>query len=187
MSALFGPFIQQGWIVPDLDAALAHWLGLGVGPFFVEEHIRPPGEFDGQPIQADLTAAFAYSGDQQIELIQQNDDTPTIYREYLSSHPEGGLQHVACWVDDVPAKLDELASRAPGFRIRQRYGDAHVYLELPKLEPPAHPGPMVQLMARIELMTSLFDDIERACMSWDGHTDPVRKIDWSSGRPVIQG
>jgi len=180
VSALFGPFIQQGWIVPDLDDALAHWLARGVGPFFVEEHIRPPGEFDGAPIQADLSAAFAFSGDQQIELIVQHDDTPTIYREYLAQHPEGGLQHLAAWVDDIPTKLEELASDADDYRVRQRYGDAHVYLESR-----SRPGIMVQLMARIELMTSLFDDIERACASWDGHAEPVRKIDWSSGRPVV--
>ncbi len=180
MSALFGPFIQQGWVVPALEPALEHFVALGVGPFFVERHIRPPGELDGAPIQADLSAAFAYSGDQQIELIEQHDDTPTIYREYLAGRPEGGLQHLAVWVDDIPAKLEELRARAPGFRLRQRYGDAHAYLETT-----APPGPMVQLMARIELMTSLFDDIERACKAWDGRTDPVRRIDWSSGRPVI--
>ena len=182
MSALFGAFIQQGWVVPDLEAALVQWLALGVGPFFVEAHIRPPGELDGEPIQADLTAAFAYSSDQQIELIQQHDDTPTIYREFLATRPEGGLQHLAAWVDDIPSKLEELRTTAPAFRVRQRYGDAHVYLENDEA-----PGLMVQLMARIELMTSLFDDIERAAKGWDGRTDPIRKIDWSSGRPVVGG
>ncbi len=182
MSALFGPFIQQGWVVPDLDAALERWVALGVGPFFVEAHIRPPGELDGRPIQADLSAAFAYSGDQQIELIEQHDETPTIYREYLETHPDGGLQHVAAWVDDIPAKLEEIAETAPDFAVRQRYGDAHVYLQRGD-----GAGPMVQLMARIPLMTSLFDDIARAAAAWDGRTDPIRRIDWSSGRPVIEG
>ena len=82
-------------------SAIDHWLARGVGPFFIEEHIEPPGEFDGERIQTDLSAAFAYSGDQQIEVIQQFDDSPTIYREYLEMNPGGGLHHVAVWVDDI--------------------------------------------------------------------------------------
>jgi hypothetical protein len=108
MSALFGPVIQQGYVVPDIDEAIRHWLARGVGPFFIEAHIRPKGHYDNQPIQPDLSAAFAYSGDQQIEVIQQHDDTPTIYRDYLADRPDGGLQHLAAWVDDIPDTLTGL-------------------------------------------------------------------------------
>jgi len=181
MSLLFGPFIQQGYVVPDIDRAISHWVARGVGPFFIEEHIRPPGEYDGRPIQADLSAAFAFSGDQQIEVIQQHDDSPTIYRDFLKGHPTGGLQHLAVWVDDIPKKLGELEATGHPFRVRQRYGDAHAYVDSVE-----QPGLMVQLMARIELMTELFDAIEQASKSWDGVSAPLRKIDWSSGRPKIE-
>lgn len=76
MSALFGPVIQQGYVVPDIEQAMQHWIARGVGPFFVEKHIRPKGEYDGQAIQPDLSAAFAYSGDQQIEVIQHTMTRP---------------------------------------------------------------------------------------------------------------
>ena len=36
MSKLFGPVVQQGYVVPDSDKAISHWLSRGVGPFFVE-------------------------------------------------------------------------------------------------------------------------------------------------------
>ena len=180
MSRLFGPTIQQGYVVPDIDAAIHHWLARGVGPFFIEEHIRPQGEFDGQEIQADLSAAFAYSGDQQIEVIQPFGDTPTIYREFLDRHPEGGLQHLASWTDSIPNTLEELERKRAGFRVRQRYGDMHAYLDSED-----HPGVMIQLMARHELMTNLFDLIHEASRGWDGVTDPIRKIDWSTGAPRV--
>jgi hypothetical protein len=35
MSNLFGPIVQQGYVVPDLDATMAHWLARGIGPFLV--------------------------------------------------------------------------------------------------------------------------------------------------------
>ena len=66
MSALFGPVVQQGYVVPDIQAAMRHWIARGIGPFFIEEHIRPKGEYDGGSIRPDLSAAFAYSGDQQV-------------------------------------------------------------------------------------------------------------------------
>jgi methylmalonyl-CoA/ethylmalonyl-CoA epimerase len=180
MSVLFGPFIQQGYVVPDIDLAISHWVARGVGPFFIEEHIRPPGEYDGRPIQPDLSAAFAFSGDQQIEVIQQHDETETVYRDFLKGHPTGGLQHLAAWVDDIAATLAELAAAGHEYRVRQRFGDAHAYIDTAE-----RPGVMVQLMARIDLMTELFDGIENASKGWDGIERPLRRIDWSSGRPKL--
>ena len=180
MSRLFGPVVQQGYVVPDIGEAMAHWIERGVGPFFAEEHIRPPGELDGQPIAPDLSAAFAYCGDQQIEVIQQHDGGPSVYAEYLSENPRGGLQHLAFWVDDIDATLGTLAERDAAYRVRQRYGPAHAYLDSER-----SPGVMIQLMARSDLMVGLFAGIERACRSWDGVTAPVRRIDWSSGKPVL--
>jgi hypothetical protein len=180
MSTIFGPFIQQGYIVPDIDEAMDHWLARGVGPFFIEEHIQPPGEFDGRSIQADLSAAFAYSGDQQVEVIQQHCDTPTIYADYLSKHRTGGLQHVAVWVDSIPEKLAALEEAGHRYRVRQRYGDIHAYLDCE-----SSPGILIQLMAKIDFMTELFKLIRQGADEWDGVSAPVRKIDWSSGKPEI--
>jgi len=180
MSVLFGPFIQQGYVVPDIDRAISHWVARGVGPFFIEEHIRPPGEYDGRAIHPDLSAAFAFSGDQQIEVIQQHDDTDTVYRDFLMGHPTGGLQHLAVWVDDISATLARLEAGGHEYRVRQRFGDAHAYIDSVE-----RPGVMVQLMAQIDLMTELFDAIERASKEWDGIARPLRRIDWSSGRPKL--
>jgi catechol 2,3-dioxygenase-like lactoylglutathione lyase family enzyme len=180
MSHVFGPVVQRGYVVPEIEAAVRHWLARGVGPFFIEEHIRPPGQFDDGPTRPDLSAAFAYSGDQQIEVIQQFDDAPTIYREYLTSNPSGGLQHVAFWVDDITATLEELSGAGHDFCVRQRFGDMHAYIDSEK-----EPGVMIQLMARNELMVALFDLIKAGADSWDGKTDPVRRIDWSTGSPRV--
>ncbi len=178
MSKIFGPIIQQGYIVPDIYEAIEHWLTRGVGPFFIEEHIRPAGDYDGTAIQADISAAFAYSGDQQIEVIQQFDDTPTIYGDYIRENPKGGLHHLAVWVDSIPDKLKELEAHGPAYRVRQRYGDMHAYLDSVE-----RPGVMIQLMAHNDFMDELFGIIKSASETWDGASAPIRKIDWSSGRP----
>lgn len=179
MSALFGPVIQQGYVVPDIRVAMNHWIARGVGPFFIESHIRPGGTYDGTDIRPDLSAAFAYSGDQQIEVIQQHDDSPSIYREYLAAHPDGGLQHLAVWVDNIADTLDRLEGSGNPYRVRQQYGDGHAYLDSEQA-----PGVMMQLMARSEHLVALMDAIKQASVGWDGVTAPIRRIDWSTGKPV---
>jgi len=160
---------------------MQHWIARGIGPFFIEEHIRPKGEYDGQDIQPDLSAAFAYSGDQQIEVIQQHDDDPTIYSEYLANHADGGLQHLAVWVDSIAETVASLEAGHHKYTVRQRYGDGHAYLDSV-----GAPGVMIQLMARGEHLVGLMETIRLASIGWDGSTAPIRRIDWSTGKPVPQ-
>ena len=171
MSQHFGAVIQMGYVVPDIDAALDHWINvMGVGPFFRFDHMHPPGEYRGKPTDIDIHAAFSYCGDQQIELIQQNNDAASVYRDYLSEHPDGGLHHVAFWTDGNEALLETLAKEGHEFEVVQRYGTDHSYLETATM-----PGTMVQLMHATEMYTGLFAMIRAAVDVWDG-TDPVRQL-----------
>ena len=95
MSVLFGSVVQQGYVVPDVEVAMQHWLDRGVGPFVFVDIADFSGQYDGQPIQAAMQAGFAYSGDQQIEVIAPSDAHPSIYLDYLRANPGGGLQHLA--------------------------------------------------------------------------------------------
>lgn len=181
MSKIFGAVVQQGYVVPDVQVAIAHWLARGIGPFFVEKLNKLPAEINGKPSTLDLTAAFAYSGDQQIEVIEPRDNTPSIYRDFLDENPRGGLQHLAVWVDNIDAKLAELKAADQHFEVKQRYGDGHAYIDSTD-----HPGVMVQLMAHNDAIDELFGIIRDAADNWDGKSDPIRSIDWSTGRPVVQ-
>lgn len=181
MSKLFGPVVQQGYVVPDIDAAMAHWIARGVGPFFIEHLVDFDGVIDGEPRKLELKAAFAYSGDQQIEVIQPLGDVPCIYEEYLAGHPDGGLQHLAVWVDSIDGKMAELKEQGHDYVVRQTYGDGHAYIDSKD-----KPGTMIQLMARGPIIERLFEIIKDGAETWDGKTDPVRKIDWTTGEPVIK-
>jgi catechol 2,3-dioxygenase-like lactoylglutathione lyase family enzyme len=181
MSKIFGPVIQQGYVVPNVTEAIRHWLARGIGPFFVEQLEDFDAIVDGTPTKLDLTAAFAYSGDQQIEVIEPRGSARSIYDDYLKRYPDGGLQHLAVWVDDIDSKLAELEAAGHKYEVKQRYGDGHAYIESVD-----HPGVMVQLMAHNEAIDELFGIIREAADSWDGETDPVRRIDWSTGRPVVR-
>jgi hypothetical protein len=79
---------------------LKYWTDtLGVGPFFLLRNVRPEDyRYRGKPSPAPLlTLALGNSGDLQVEIIQQHDDSPSAYLDYLRSGREG-FQHVSSWL-----------------------------------------------------------------------------------------
>jgi len=124
MSRLFGPLRQMGYVVPDVEAAMRHWVEVcGVGPWFYAERL-PLTSFSYGGARYDdihLSIGLANSGEMQIELIQQRSEHPSMAREFLLAHPKGGLQHWSSW----PENYDELYQRAlaNGYQVGQE-GDA---------------------------------------------------------------
>ena len=109
MSRLFGDVIQNGYVVRDIEAAMRHWIDiLGVGPWFYIEHLPVPDfEYKGQPSPVDISLALANSGTLQIELIQQRNDAPSLYLDFLNAGHEG-LQHLGYGTRNFDADLARL-------------------------------------------------------------------------------
>jgi len=95
---------QHAYFVIDLEEAAHAWQRLhGAGPFFVAEHHRcDKFQYRGTTAEADVSYAFGYLGENQIQLIQQHDDTPSIYRD-MYAPGEQGFHHVGCLVNDFAA------------------------------------------------------------------------------------
>ena len=162
--------MQNGYVVEDWRAAAEHWAkNLGVGPFFPMEHV-PFAEcrYKGEPTDIDVTVAIAYSGDYQIELVQQLNDAPSIYTEF-SRHNAPGLQHVGTLVDDLDRALDENDFRD---RIVQdgitRAGQRFAYVDTV-----LHNGTMLEIIETDESMRKGFAYMQNAAADWDG-SRPVR-------------
>jgi len=111
MSCVFGDIRQNGYVVRDIEAAMKHWAEvLGVGPFFYMPHIEAETfVYRGKPSGVDMSIALANSGDLQIELIQQHNDEPSLYKDFLDAGREG-LQHVSSWVADIQPEIDRLTA-----------------------------------------------------------------------------
>ena len=118
MSILFGGIRQLGMVVRDVEAAMKEWGRLGVGPFFTVTFTVDDFQYRGRPSPAPvLTLCFAHSGPLQLELIQQHNDVPSAYREFLDQGRQGA-QHVCAWYADhrsFDAKRLELLER--GFNL----------------------------------------------------------------------
>src|SRR5262249_41476245 len=116
MSALFGKVCQNGYVVRDIAAAMKFWTEvLRVGPFFYIPSVKSDWfRYRGAGSAVEISIALANSGDLQIELIQQRNDAPSMYLDFLREHGEG-LQHMSYWSTDYQALYDRAI--AAGFTV----------------------------------------------------------------------
>jgi len=171
MSRFFGPVRQNGYVVRDIDAAMRHWTEtLGVGPFFYFERV-PIENFrvDGVPSPLEASIALGNSGALQIELIQQRNDAPSMYREFLDAGHEG-LQHVAYWTGEFDAELER--AKARGFVVGQA-GEVGADGRFVYFRTQTHPGSVVELSEINGNKGRFFEHIARTAAEWNGE-DPIR-------------
>ena len=173
MSRIFGEIRQNGYVVRDVEAAMHHWTTvLGVGPFFYFERVAMD-EFDyrGKPSPLDVSIALANSGSLQIELIQQRNDAPSMYRDFLEREPRGGLQHVAYWTQTYDVDFQRL--EASGYTVGQsgRIGEAGRFVYF---DTETDPGTVVELSEISGGKGRFFERIAAVAREWDG-SEPIRR------------
>ena len=174
MSRIFGEVRQNGYVVRDIETAMRHWTAvLGVGPFFYFERV-PMQDFRyrGQPSALEVSIALANSGPLQIELIQQRNDAPSMYADFLRAGREG-LQHVAYWTQGFDAEMARLT--AAGFEVGQSgcVGGADGRFVYFLTE--AHPGTVVELSEISGQKGQFFKLIAETAQGWDG-AEPIRRM-----------
>jgi hypothetical protein len=172
-STSFGQLLQLGYVVRDLESGIEYWLNRGVGPFFEMTHVRLPVQmYRGETTNVDMGVALSYSGPIQIELIIQHNDAPSLYREFLADHPEGGLHHISFLTDSLDAAIADAESL--GTPVIQQWtdliGGRSAYLER---RSPAEP--YVELLEASPTMLGFFEQIEKETRRWDG-SDPHRIV-----------
>jgi hypothetical protein len=173
VSRVFGRVRQNGYVVRDIESAMHHWTErLGVGPFFHVE--RAPIEdfrYMGEPSDLEASIALANSGGLQIELIEQRNDAPSMYRDFLAAGNEG-LQHVAYWTEEMDVALEHAASL--GYRVGQS-GNVGENGRFVYFTTEGHPGTVVELSEVSGAKGELFRHIAEAAAKWDGN-DPIIRI-----------
>ncbi len=173
MSRLFGKVCQNGYVVRDIDAALKHWTEvLGVGPFFYIDCVPVENfRYKGEPSDVELSIALANTGDLQIELIQQRNDAPSMYRDFLEAGNEG-LQHMSYWTETYQEDLDRLT--AMGYVAGQE-GEIGERGRFVYFETETHPGTIIEISDVSGPKGRFFKHIRDLAATWDG-TDPIRTV-----------
>jgi hypothetical protein len=186
MSRIFGDVRQNGYVVPDIEAALDHWVRvLGVGPFYYFERVSVEEfRYRGEPSPIDVSIALANSGALQIELIQQRNDAPSMYRDFLARERRGGLQHVAYWTETFDTDMQRLLGL--GFEVGQSgqigADGRFVYFDTEgdskhdgKGDVGACPGTVVELSEISGAKGSFFAHLAKKAATWDGSDAILRR------------
>jgi hypothetical protein len=162
---------QYAYVVTDLATAAAHWArSVDVGPFFVAPHHRANSfSYRGTPVEADVSYAFGYAGDCQIQLIECHDDLPSIYRDTFGPG-QGGFHHVASLVTDYVGERQrlidqgyELACELAANDITACYFDTRADL-----------GCFTELHSYSERIAATFARWHQAHLDWDGSGEVLR-------------
>ena len=171
MTVLPGPIRQIGYVVTDLDSAMAHWLELGVGPWFVLRGLPMSANYRGEPCETTLSVAWSNSGEMQIELIQQLDDTPSIFTEFLTARGPG-FHQLAYWATDFAATM--AAVEKAGWPVVWAGGEGYG-VRFTYVEPPNAPAAVIKISELTDATAANAIFIHDAAAEWDGR-DPIRVL-----------
>ena len=167
-----GPIRQNGYVVRDLGAAIDAWLVAGVGPWLLLPHLTQKGSvYRGQPTEPVTSIAFANSGDLQVELIEQEDDSPSIYREFLDAGRQG-FHHLAWWVDDFEAVAR--AAAGAGWPVVHA-GNTGGMAQFAYYDQGEVTSTVIEVMELTDVTRWLIAAVREAAEDWDG-SDPVRNL-----------
>jgi hypothetical protein len=169
-----GALCQFAYTVEDIDAGMNDWVErLGVGPWFVRGPFQPPAaRYRGQHTEAVFSVARAFSGHAMVELIQQHDDSPSVFHE--NDGPRSyGFHHWAI----MTTTFDEDVTRyqalgyPEAFFDRLPSGSRVMYVDARR----DLPG-MIELVEHTDSQERLYSGIQLASVGWDG-SDPIRHED----------
>jgi len=168
-----GSILELCHVVRNMDAAIEHWTKvIGAGPFYVFDIPAMPGQLHrGAASSIDLRIAFGFSGGLLIELLQQLNDAPSVFREILDAKGEG-YHHVMLRLPfDQGRQRIEAAGYELAFSGRMPGGERFGLFDAR-----AGNGGYIELM---DLTATTFGPIEKiheAHVHWDGKTDPKRNF-----------
>ncbi|MCB1663028.1 MAG: VOC family protein [Pseudomonadales bacterium] len=165
--------MQMAYVVENMEQALERWLQkIKVGPFFVLKSLAAENmRYRGEPTNLDIDVALGFSGNLCIELIQQNCDSPSVYRELLQRQGPG-FHHWGLYSEtfDEDVLRYQQQNHELAFSGKVSVGARFAYMDTVK-----DLGGMLELIEVTPVVSDLFHNMESAHWDWDGR-DPVRYV-----------
>ncbi len=158
--------VQIAYFVSDIrESARKISLVTGAGPFYVIENIELQwGEHRGAPCSFVHSSAYGQWGEVMLELVQQEDDGPSPFRDMYEPGQEG-IHHVACFVDSLAETVnlyDELGYSV-ATRAKAKLGTEFSFIDTTSLL-----GHMVEIYVPDENMMGFYDLVKDASTNWNG-------------------
>jgi hypothetical protein len=165
MQADYKP-VQIAYFVNDIREAAKRMSSItGAGPFYVIENIELEwSEHRSNSCEFVHSSAYGQWGKIMLELVQQEDDGPSPFRDMYGVGEEG-IHHVACFVDSIEETLKQyeelgypLATRA-----KAKVGTEFAFIDTRKLM-----GHMLEIYVPDETLSGFYDLVKDASLGWDG-------------------
>ncbi|KHK91550.1 VOC family protein [Novosphingobium malaysiense] len=165
--------MQLCWVVPDLEAAIGHWVRTtGAGPFFLFEDVHfEDGVYRGVPSDiAPHRAAIGQYGETQIELIQPLDDRAGVWSDVVP-FGKAGFHHAGLYCEDYAAEREAYLSSGAEMAFEGlMMGARTCYIDTtPQL------GYLTELITANPVAEQVFGAFKAAAEGWDG-ADPIRTL-----------
>ena len=170
-----GGVMQIAHIVDDLEAGAAKWVeALNIGPWVILEHFQADNTtYYGEPTNIDLSIALAYSGSMCFELVQQNNDVPSVYKDQIAQSGLGAFHHwgvcTETFDEDLAAYKRKDMPIAFAGNVRAVGGLRFAYIDAM-----ASARGMIELIECAPVVEDLFNSIKEQAEAWDGKTVFIR-------------
>jgi hypothetical protein len=166
----------MGYVVQDIEAAMQHWTrALRVGPFYYAED-APIHDFSYRGAASDVRASIAlsYSGNMQIALIQQRNEAPSSFLDFLNAG-RSGLHHVGFLSSNFNRDLHR--AREAGLDVVQTsiIGGRDGKFAILSSDDPVRTK--AALIATSDWNVDLFRMVEKEARRWDG-SGPIRRFEY---------
>jgi hypothetical protein len=168
-----GGIIQIAYTVPDIEKAVRSYAqDLKLGPWFLRGPLqaRKP-VYRGNPQKLELSIAIAYSGHVMIELIQQHDEQPSVYREVIDKQGYG-FHHWGIASDRFDNDLSSYVER--GFELVFT-DETPVSTRVAYLDPKRGWPGFIELIEINTASELRYSKMYADALLWDG-ADPIRKV-----------
>jgi hypothetical protein len=171
--AAIGEIMQLSFVPANVPAALKFWTEtMGAGPFVALDHVQTESTlYKGETSAIDFSIYVGYWGEMQIEIVDQHNEAPSIYKDWRDAGMEG-LNHVCILTDDMAKSRSVFAER--GATILQE-------LKLPGggeafyADTGGGPGTIVEVLKPGPGVLDAFAYIKSLSVGWDG-SDPIRRL-----------
>ncbi len=167
------PVVQIAYFVTDSEQAARRAVSrFGAGPFFLAERIELAwGEHRGRAQKFLHTSAYGQWGNVMMELVQQDEEGPSPFRDMYALGEEG-IHHVAMMVDSLAGAYQE--TQRLGYDIAAK-AETLTGTEFAFVDAVADMGHMVEIYERSEALEGFYAMVRQAAAGWDG-SDPVRRL-----------
>jgi len=163
-------FFQIAWVVDDLFGAAEQWVRVyGVGPFHVMPRRKQQVIYRGKPVELDIQLAVTQSGPVQLELIQQFDAEPSVYRD-IYGQGQSGLHHMCTVTERYDETLEHYGRL--GYPV---IGQTQGAMRVAYIDTHRDFGFITELVEKSDGFLASLAKIAQTCAAWDG-VDPIRML-----------